>query len=157
MASTSLPIIDGYVVDQLTKLLRERGQTQRPPAATAKVLALIVKLNDHRPPLPFPTRPVIAAHLDISVPTVDVVLSQRQATDDIKIVTETKKGNVANRPSTIKVRYIIPNPEIAKCVHDAEAEVKKAGARANRSLKPKLQALIAVLTVTLHCCLSIGG
>jgi hypothetical protein len=126
-----LPAIDGFAVDQLTAWLREKGQIQRPPAATAKVLVLACKLFEKS--LPFPTRDQVAKHLGVSVPTVDVVLSQRQASGDIKIVRQLVNGNVQQRPSTITLRLVILSEEITTLVKDAENRSRRARTRPPQS------------------------
>lgn len=113
--SSDLPVVSDYVAGKLTTWLKDREQMQR-PEATAKVLAFIVLAYEKR--LPLPTRPHLAEHLGISVDSVDVVLSQRQSTKDIKIVSRIRKGRV----DTIKFHFVIPiNQEMIKLVDDAIA------------------------------------
>jgi hypothetical protein len=129
---TNLPVVSNHVVQKLVDWLKDREQMQRPPEATAKVLAFIILAYEKR--LPFPTRPQLAAHLGISVPSVDVVLSQRQGTKDIRIVSRLKKGNVQQRVSTIKFRIVIPtNKEMIKLVLGAVEEDRAAQA----AMKPR--------------------
>lgn len=131
--------VSPFVVLKLTTWLKDREQMQRPPEATAKVLAFIILAYEKK--LPFPTRPQLAEHLGISVPSVDVVLSQRQGTKDIRIVSRLKKGNVKQRVSTIKWRQVIPtNKEMIKIVFDARDEELATRARvALRSRRRKTE------------------
>lgn len=118
---SDLPVVSNHVAQTLTTWLKEREQMQRPPEATARVLAFIILAHEKR--LPFPTRPELAKHLGVSVPSIDVVLSQRQGTGDIRIVSRLKKGNVKQRVSTIKYRFVIPrNQEMIAVVQKAVAE-----------------------------------
>jgi hypothetical protein len=132
MGGAELPVVSNHVAQKLVDWLKDREQMQRPPEATAKVLAFIILAYEKK--LPFPTRPELAAHLGISVPSVDVVLSQRQGTKDIRIISRLKKGNVQQRVSTIKFRIVIPtNKEMVKLVLDAVEEDRAAQA----AMRPK--------------------
>ena len=116
----ALPIVSCHVVAKLTAWLEEREQMPRPREATAKVLAFIILAYEKR--LPFPTRPQLAAHLGVSVASIDVVLAQRQGTKDISIVSRLKMGNVEQGISTIKFRFVIPkNADMIRVVLDANA------------------------------------
>jgi len=102
-AQTRLPRIDPAAVDRLTSYLRGKSWSQRPANATARVLALMVRLWEERQP--FPTRSAVADHVGVSVPTVDLVL-RRQRTSDLMVVWE---GGV---PQVRGKRWIVPNDEI---------------------------------------------
>jgi len=98
-----LPRIDPVAVDRLTAYLRGKSWSQRPANATARVLALMVRLWEERQP--FPTRSAVADHVGVSVPTVDLVL-RRQRTGDLMIVYE------GGAPQVRGKRWIVPNDEI---------------------------------------------
>lgn len=100
---TALPRIDAEAVDRLTAYLRGRSWSQRPAQATARVLALIVRLwEDERP---FPTRAQVADHLGVSVPTVDLVLA-RHRRGELKIVYEGAGTPLRGR------RWVVPSETI---------------------------------------------
>jgi hypothetical protein len=119
-SSPALPMPPDHAVRSLVEWIRGRENMQRPPETTAKILAFMVMLDDRH--LPFPTRPIVAEHLGVSVPAIDVVLSQRQATDDIAVYIDVEKGRVRQRMSTVKVRRVVPSDEIKAVVHRAIAE-----------------------------------
>lgn len=127
-----LPEVSDFVARTVLEWIQSHEHMQRPPEVTAKILAFMVLLDDEQ--IYFPTRPVVAEHLGVSIPSIDVVLSQRQAMEHIQIVTEVERGFVKQRPSTIKRRRVIPVPEIVKVVHDALAE--EARLRGGRRRKP---------------------
>jgi hypothetical protein len=118
----NLPDISEYAVEKLANVLRERSQAQRLPDQTARVLVLLVAMWQSSPPIPFPDRKQVAAHLGVSVPCVDVTLSYRQGTGDISVAYTTAQGNVGGRlHSTIRQRFVIPSDEIRRIVNDAVA------------------------------------
>ena len=98
-----LPGVKLSTAQVVTRRIKDREGMQRPPEATAKLLIFVAKLEKRG--LPFPPRPAIAAHLGISVPAIDVILSHRQATGDLIERIERVPGRVAQRPSTVRVRY----------------------------------------------------
>lgn len=98
-----LPKIDGQAVERLTAYLRGKSWSQRPAVASARVLALMVRLWEGNQS--FPTRARAAAHLGVSVPTVDLVL-QRHRTGDLKIVYEGAVMGGRGR------RWVVPSEEI---------------------------------------------
>lgn len=83
----------------------------RPPVQAAKLLTFIVQLYKARGgPRPFPTRPQVAKHLGMSVPTVDAVLNLHIAEGNLSVETRYRDGNIEQRrASVIKERYIIPS------------------------------------------------
>jgi hypothetical protein len=83
----------------------------RPPLQAAKLLAFIVQLYKARGgPRPFPTRPQVAKHLGMSVPTVDAVLNLHIAEGNLTVETRYRDGNIGQRrASVIKERYIVPS------------------------------------------------
>jgi len=83
----------------------------RPPRQAAKLLAFIVQLHKARGgPRPFPTRPQVAKHLHMSIPTVDAVLNLHIAEGNLSIETRYRDGNIEQRrASAIKERYIVPS------------------------------------------------
>jgi hypothetical protein len=115
----TLPSIDPFVVEAVTDWLYSRETMQRRPEATAKVLVLAVKLHQIRQP--WPTRPAVAEHLQVSLPLVDVAVNQRRASGLLKIAVATHKGNVKKRKSVITLRYLEPSAELIKVVEEAEA------------------------------------
>jgi hypothetical protein len=83
----------------------------RPPRQAAKLLAFIVQLHKARGgPRPFPTRPQVAKHLRMSVPTIDAVLNLHIAEGNLTVETRYRDGNIEQRrASVIKERYIVPS------------------------------------------------
>lgn len=109
-----------HAVEKLANVLRDRSGSQRTPDQTARVLVLLVKMWQSRPPIPFPSRDQVKDHLGVSLSCVDVVLSYRQGTGDISIAYETTRGNVARRPhSTVRRRFVVPSREIQGIVNSA--------------------------------------
>ena len=132
--------------------LKEREGPQRRPEQTAKVLALAVKLHLDGV-RPWPIRRQVAAHTGVSLPQIDVVVSQRQANGDINVWTATVKGNInRSRESVITQKFIQPSQELLDVVKRATAqrlkdqlkEAKKAKLeaanqrRSERNTKPDL-------------------
>jgi hypothetical protein len=103
MHTEVLPRIDPAAVDRLTAYLRGKSWSQRPALATARVLALMVRLWEDEKP--FPTRSAVADHVGVSVPTVDLVL-RRQREGMLKIVYEAAGAPLRGR------RWIIPSETI---------------------------------------------
>jgi hypothetical protein len=130
-----LPVVYPYVAEPLAFELRDREQTRRIPEATAKVLVLMVLLYQKN--YAFPPRDRIAEHLGVSVQTVDAVISQRQATRDIRIVHLAMKGSKQPRLAAIRGRRIIPSPWLLKFVAAREAE----HAAAQKAMKPRRHAV----------------
>jgi hypothetical protein len=96
-----LPSVDHRVVSSLVVHLRARRWSQRPPLASARILALIVRLWDDG--IPFPTRPKVAAHLGVSVPAVDLVLRRLRP----GIIYQSGVATVRGK------RWVVPPPDIA--------------------------------------------
>ena len=94
-----LPRIDPVAVDRLTAYLRTRSWSQRPAQATARVLALMVRLWEEN--REFPTRAQVAEHVGVSVPTVDLVL-KRYRTGEIVIAYEGSVARVRGK------RWVVP-------------------------------------------------
>ena len=114
------PAVPDGVADALSAWIKSREQMQRPPDATAKVLAFVILAYRER--LPFPTRPALAAHLGVSVPAIDVVLDQRKSTGDLRVVSRFRKGCLRNQVGASKFRLVIPtNAEMVRVVRDALA------------------------------------
>ena len=102
----------------VVEYLQSLEHSQRRPEATARLLVLVVKLYLAR--IPWPSRPVVAGHLGVSLPLVDVAISQRRAQKLIKVVIETVRGRVKRRDSVITHRYIEPCPELLRVVEGVE-------------------------------------
>jgi len=95
--------------------LQEREGPQRRPEQTARVLALAVKLHlDGR--RPWPVRRQVSEHTGVSLPMIDVIMSQRQASQDITVWTTTVMGNVKKHESIITQRFIQPSDELINVV-----------------------------------------
>lgn len=108
----------------LADWIKETEAPQRRPDATAKVLALAVllHLDGMRS---WPTRAQVCAHLKVSLPMIDVVLSQRQASGHLTVWTTTVEGNVARRPSVITLRHIQPSQELLDIIKKARFEQRR--------------------------------
>ena len=126
-----LPVISPHEINVVTDWLYGREKMQRRPEATAKLLILAVKL--HRTRTPWPTRPAIAEHLGVSMPLVDVAVSQRRSEGLLDLVIETTRGFNRQRASVITHRYVEPCDELIKLVEKAERDerrMKRGGAAA---------------------------
>lgn len=107
------PEIDPAAVDDFIDFLFSIDEKLcRPPRQAAKLLAFIVQLHTAPGgPRPFPTRKQVAAHLGISVPTIDAVINLHVAEGNLTTRTEFVGGNVKQRrASAKKIRYLIPSP-----------------------------------------------
>lgn len=80
---SELPQVGEHEVQTFAERIQRREQMQRSPVGTAKVLILAAKLQEEG--RPWPTRREIADQLGVSLPLVDMVVSQRSATGDIDI------------------------------------------------------------------------
>jgi hypothetical protein len=129
-----LPEVHDAETQRVVEWLRQGKQMQRPPEAAARLLTFIVKL--HRTRTPFPTRGAVAKHLNIAVPTVDIVISNQIALGRLSMVVETTRGFVKQRPTVVQHKFIIPvEPELIKVVEDAEAELSSV--KRSRKKQPK--------------------
>ena len=108
------------MIEKVTDWLYNQERMQRRPEATAKLLVLVCNLYRRR--IPWPTRPAVAQALGVSMPLIDVAISQRRAQKLIEVVIETKQGHVKQRASVITEKYIEPCAELLKVVEDAEKE-----------------------------------
>lgn len=117
---TDLPEVSAAAADKVMQWLQERENLLRPPAATARFLVFCVKL--HELALPFPPRKEAAEHLQCSVALIDMALSQRLATGDLKdIELRIVPGSVQGHASTKRQRIIIPSDEVIAVVAAALA------------------------------------
>jgi hypothetical protein len=107
MPDSRLPRVHKATVGALAGYLRDKSWSQRPPIASARVLALMVELWAARQP--FPTRQQAARHLGVSVPTVDLVL-RRHRTGVISIVYD-------GAPVVRGRRWIVPSPEVIQAAN----------------------------------------
>lgn len=128
-----LPDID-YEAEALADFLKERDGPQRHPIQTAKVLALAaaLHLDGMRP---WPIRKQIQEHTGVSLPMIDVVMSQRQASKDIRIWNITKRGNIKTRDSTITLKLVKPSPQILEAFEKARDQRAEANSPPKRSVK----------------------
>jgi hypothetical protein len=63
---------------------------------------------------------VIAKHLDIAIPTVDIVISNRIATGHLQLIVETTRGNVKQRPTVVQHKYLKPSLDLVTVVEEGE-------------------------------------
>lgn len=120
--------------------LKEREGPQRRPEQTARVLALAVKLH-LAGQKPWPVRRQVAEHTGVSLPMLDVVMSQRQASKDITVWTATASGNIKKHESVITQRFIQPSDELIKIVQRdilQRTKDEKNAKRRERRRKPDL-------------------
>jgi hypothetical protein len=104
--------VEPAVVNEFIDFLKEIDEKVcRPPRQAAKLLAFVVQLyKAPGGPLPFPTRPQVAKHLKISIPTIDAVLNLHLAEGTLSVENRYRDGNIEQRrASVIKERYIIPS------------------------------------------------
>ena len=118
-----LPAISSHEINVVTDWLYSQERMQRRPEATAKLLILAVKL--HKTHSPWPTRPAIAKHLGVSMPLVDVAVSQRRAQGLITLAIETTRGFNRQRVSVVTHRFVVPSDELIKLVEKAEREERR--------------------------------
>ena len=101
------------------------------------MLALAVKLHlDGQKP--WPTRQQVADHTGVSLPMLDVVMSQRQATKDITVWTATVSGNIKKHESVITQRFIQPSDELIEIVRRSILQRTKDEKNAKRRAKTKI-------------------
>lgn len=120
-----LPSVMSHETDAVVEYLQSLEHSQRRPLATARLLVLAVKL--HLIGQPWPTRPELAKHLGVSLPLVDVAISQRRAQGLITVVIEAKAGRVKGRQSTVTHRFIEPCPTLIAAVKSAERRRQPRG------------------------------
>ena len=125
-----LPPISSFEIGGVADWLQAQENMQRKPEATAKVLILAVKL--YKKNQPWPTRRQIADYLQVSLPLIDVALSQRQATGHIQVVLQVEEGNIQSRRSVITRRFLQPSPELIELVARLERDEKRAKRRQAR-------------------------
>ena len=149
----TLPPVNSYVINEITEWLYGRKRMQRRPEATAKVLWLVCMLHKDR--IPWPTRPAVSGHLGVSMPLVDVAISQRRADGLLTVVIETKRGHVKQRASVVTDKYIEPSEELFKIFRDAVKAEKKLLKR-EAATAAKAMALVATgataLCLAQLCC-----
>lgn len=91
--------------EAITDWLSQSEPAQRRPAATAKVLALIVALyRDGK--RPWPIRPQVCDHLGVALPTLDKALERRQHSGHISV------DDRYNPKLRITERFITPSKEL---------------------------------------------
>jgi hypothetical protein len=118
-----VPLPDvAFAAQAITEWLQHEG-AQRRPEQTGRVLALAVLL--HRTRQPWPTRHQVHEHLDVSLPMIDTVISQRQATGHLTVEIKVVPGNIQRRSSSISVKYLVPSAELVAVVTDAERRLRR--------------------------------
>ena len=122
-----LPNILSSEVQAVVNYLQLLEHSQRQPEATARLLVLVVKM--HHTHTPWPTRGEVARHLGISMPLVDVAISQRQAQGLIRVVTKYAQGFVKRRGSVIMQKFVIPSPDLIAAVESAAPRPRRARAK----------------------------
>lgn len=80
---SELPQVGEHEAQILAERIQLRENLQRLPVGTAKVLILAAKLQEEG--RPWPIRRAVADQLGVSLPLVDMVVSQRLATGDIEL------------------------------------------------------------------------
>ena len=104
-----------FEAEALADWIKETEGPQRRPECTGQILGLAIVL--HRAgKQPWPTRQQIKAHTGVSLPMIDVVMSQRQAKGMISVYTSTRPGNVQKRTSVITQRHVRPSQELLNVV-----------------------------------------
>lgn len=133
----SLPDIS-YETDIIANWLKDREGPQRRPEQTARILALAVRLHLDGVK-PWPVRRQVSAHTGVSLPMLDVVMSQRQANGDISVWTATVKGNIRKHESVITQKFVQPSEELITLVTRAlKPEPRRAAKRPKK--QQRLQA-----------------
>lgn len=107
-----MPAIDDRDAAVIVDFLQHLQPTQRSPEASAKVLAFIVTLHLRELAWNTWSREAIATHLDVSLPLVDVCLSQRRAQGLITKTIRAVQGKVRRRPSTVSLIFMVPSSEL---------------------------------------------
>lgn len=126
--ATKWPKLSPIVVDALTEMLQEENENvKRPPELAAKLLALAAEWHtDHKGPQPMPTRQEVAEYLGCSKDHIDGTISQRVAQGYLSDIRETTQGNVQQRDSIIRLRFLKPSRKVLEVVE-----------RAKRGFRPK--------------------
>lgn len=115
-----LPRINPAVVDAMMDMLMSDSGSTKPPEQAAHLLALLVELDKLGQPIP--TREVMAQVLGGSKSkyTVDAIVSSKINEGYLQLVVETTTGNVANRASTRKEKFLVPSKRVKSVAERAE-------------------------------------
>jgi hypothetical protein len=108
------------VVEAIKEFMQQDRGMMRPPEQAARLLALIVKLNESHEP--FPHRQVAAKIVggSESVWTVDNAIRNALSDGYATLVVETTNGHVASRDVSVrKQRFLLPSKEIKEIATSA--------------------------------------
>jgi len=131
--SVTLPAIDDEA-EIIADWLKDHEAAQRRPEQTARVLALAVRLHLDGVQ-PWPVRRQVSAHTGVSLPMLDVVMSQRQASGHISVWTATVKGNIAKHDSVITQKFVQPSQELLDLIVRAQRNRKRRDNRREKRQK----------------------
>jgi hypothetical protein len=119
--SRTLPRVNPFVVDAMMEMLMADSGATKPPEQAATLLALLVELDKLGEPIP--TREVMAQVLGGSKSkyTVDAIVSSKIEDGYLQLVVETTHGNVSNRSSSRKQKYLVPSKRVKSVAQRAES------------------------------------
>jgi hypothetical protein len=106
----AVPSLDLALADTIEKFLMARYDMRRPPIAAARLLAVIVLLDEQKQP--FPSRRRVAEEIRCSVYGIDAALQVAMARGLISQHVEIAQGNVQRRESILRNRYYVPSDEL---------------------------------------------
>ena len=118
--AAELPEVSPLVRDAVVELLLEQRDTPtRRPEVMASILALVTEL--HRLKRPLATREAMARALGCSVHTIDMTLSSKEGEGLIALDIRTREGNVEQRASVVKDRFVVPSDDLLRAVAKGRA------------------------------------
>ena len=111
--------IPNYLIDPVEEWLKDKRGSNRGMPVAAPLLVLICAL--HKAGHYFPTRKRLAEALDTGTPSIDAALSTSLGYDEITETYEVEAGEVTNRASIRRHRYLVPGKELLAIYESALA------------------------------------
>jgi hypothetical protein len=112
-----IPKLPGYLVAAVDDWLQGEREARRELKTAAPLLALVCWLHDRGHF--FPRRVAIGAALNTSKYSIDSALGTAIANGEVTESYATVPGNVNNRASVMRHRYIIPSQPLLRAYHQA--------------------------------------
>lgn len=110
----------GALVDLVENFLHEKYPSRKRALVSASVLALILELDELKKP--FPPRQQVADALNCSIFGVDAAISVALGRGLLSVEIKVLQGNVEQRDSAIRERYLIPSARLRGVVARARAK-----------------------------------
>lgn len=108
-----LPAVSHKLAHDIEIYLKERFETKKPPAVTARTLGLIIELCARS--MPFPTRDQVAYELNCSKFGIDSALSVALSRGLITTILETEDSKRL-KDHVIRLKYYIPDTDLLEAV-----------------------------------------